>query len=384
MPAAHIAPGVSLETVLNTWLQSHRDEMAPFRADPGDDLDARITKTADMLVYLVDHGLYGWGWPEACGGLGGTAVDRAVFYDAITRAGYPMPESVAALEVLGPALAKFAPALAAEQLPAMLSGRTLWCQGFSEPAAGSDLASLRTQARRIGGGWLISGQKVWTSLAHRADWCGVLARTGTQESRHHGLTLFWMDMHAKGVLTRPLRALTGEEDFSELFLDDVFVPDDYVVGGINEGWQVAMYLLQFERGMWAWERQSVMHAMLQDAVAGLGDPRAHSADLASAYLALAAVRMRSRITVGRLSRGETLGPEVSVDKILLGRAEHIVNDAIRSLTPRFESSDAPEMRGLRREWFYSRAATVYGGAADIQRNIIAQRVLGLPQEARRG
>jgi len=291
---------------------------------------------------------------------------------------------VAALEVLGSALVEFAPALAARQLPAMLAGRTLWCQGFSEPEAGSDLASLRTQARRGEGGWRISGQKVWTSLGHRADWCGLLARTGPPESRHRGLTLFWTDMHAEGVLVRPLRALTEEDDFSELFLDDVFVPDEDVVGGINEGWKVAMYLLQYERGMWAWQRQSIMHAMLQEAVDALGNPRAHAADLARAYLALAAVRMRSRATVERLSRGEALGPEVSVDKILLGRAEHIVNDTIRSLTPRFESSDEPAIRGLRREWFYSRAATVYGGAADIQRNLIAQRILGLPQEKRHG
>jgi acyl-CoA dehydrogenase len=355
--------------------------MRRFRADPADDLDARIVKSASLLGYLTDHGLTGWGWPVRCGGRGGTEVQRAVLYDSITRHGYAMPESVASLEVLGCALVEFAPDLAAEQLPPMLAGRTLWCQGFSEPEAGSDLASLRTTAKPVSGGWAVTGQKVWTSLGHRADWCGLLARTGTPESRHRGLTLFWMDMHAEGVTARPLRALTGEDDFAEVFLDEVFIPAGRVVGEVGQGWNVAMYLLQYERGMWAWQRQSILHAMLQHALQGLDQPDRHAEAIARAYSALSAVRLRSLATVQRLARGERLGPEVSVDKLLLGKAEHIVNDVIRSLTPRFETSDTAAVQALRREWFYSRAATVYGGAADIQRNVIAERVLGLPRKA---
>ncbi|MFC9839656.1 acyl-CoA dehydrogenase family protein [Rhodococcus sp. NPDC127530] len=378
------AEDLHTEAGWDAWLRNRFHDMAAFRATPGDDLDTRIEKGAGLLGYLNEHGAAGSGWPIEVGGLGGSAVDRAVFYDVITRHGFGMPESAAVTEVMGSALVKFAPVLASAYFPDLLAGRSLWCQGFSEPEAGSDLASLRTTARKVDGGWRLSGQKVWTSLGHRSDWCGVLARTGAPDSRHRGLTLFWMDMRAVGVQARPLESLTGEDDFSELFLDSVFVPDGHVVGDVDAGWAIAMYLLQYERGMWAWQRQSIMHAMLQEAADRVDDPQRVADIIAPAYSALAAVRLRSRSTVRRLAAGEPLGPEVSADKVLLGHAEHVVNDAVRRLTPHFETSDAAEVSSVRREWFYSREATVYGGAVDIQRNIIAQRVLGLPREGHRG
>ena len=364
----------------DAWFQTHSAALEGCRVVAGDDLDARVGKTASFLEYLDAHGVSGSGWPTSVGGRGGTAVQRAVFYDAVTRHGFAIPESAAVTEVMGSALVEFAPQLAAAYFPDLLAGRTVWCQGFSEPEAGSDLASLRSTATKVEGGWRLRGQKVWTSLGHRADCCGVLARTGAPDSRHRGLTLFWMNMRAEGVQVRPLRTLTGEDDFSELFLDDVYVPDDHVVGQVDEGWRVAMHLLQFERGMWAWQRQAIMHRMLEEAAERTTDPRRFAEVATPAYLALAAVRLRSRITVRRLADGAQLGPEVSADKVLLGNAEHAVNDAIRALTPFFETSDDPEVVDIRREWFYSRAATVYGGAIDIQRNILAQRVLGLPRK----
>lgn len=371
---------VSTEAGLDAWLAVHASEMTSLRADSSDDLNARVAKDRALLGYLTDRGVTGWGWPIEYGGRGGTEVHRAVFYDQLTRHGFGMPECAPGLEVLGSALAKYAPTLAAKYLTDMLSGRSIWCQGFSEPEAGSDLAALRTTATRVDAGWIIKGQKVWTSLAHLASWCGLLARTGPPNSRHRGLTLFWADMREPGVSVRPLRTLSGEDDFCEVFFDGTVVPDDHRVGGVDEGWDVAMHLLQFERGMWAWQRQAIMHAALEDAITRLRDPATHSAAIARAYLAAAAVRSRSRSTVERLARGETLGPEVSADKLLLGQAEHIVYDAIRSVSPGFELSSSPNDSALRREWFYSRAATVYGGSADIQRNIVAQRVLGLPRE----
>lgn len=393
--ARHPASGLeSMGTVMNDdvwseqglrlWLDAHRAEMTEFLGDQGDSLDERIDKSSALLGYLDAAGVTGWGWPVACGGRGGTAIHRAVFYDVLTRAGFAMPESAAATEVLGSALIRYSPVLAARYLPAILAGRELWCQGFSEPEAGSDLASLRTIARPAEGGWVITGQKVWTSLGHRADWCGVLARTGDADSRHRGLTLFWVDMRAPGVTVRPLRALTGEDDFSELFLDEVFVPADHLVSAPDQGWEAAMYLLQFERGMWAWQRQAIMHSMLEEAIHRSGDLAAHAASIGRAYLSLASLRIKCMATVTRLAEGENLGPEVSADKVVLSQTEHIVNDVIRELTPGFSTSDDPHVRGDRREWFYSRASSVYGGAVEIQKNIIARRVLGLPQEARHG
>jgi alkylation response protein AidB-like acyl-CoA dehydrogenase len=369
---------------LHAFLEAHRQELAHLVLNPSDSLETRIEKGGCLLLWLYEREAHGWGWPSECGGLGGSAIHRAIFYDVLTHFGFGLPESVASLEVQGSALIEFAPAIAARVLPSMLDGSEMWCQGFSEPQAGSDLASLQTRASEVGGGWLLNGQKVWTSLAHFSQWCGVLARTGAADSRHKGLTYFWMPLSSDGVHVRPLRTLTEEDDFCEIFLDDVLVPDDLVVGGIGQGWEIAMYALQFERGMWAWQRQALMHAMLDDAIAHAECPERHVEAIGDVYLSLAALRAMSRRTVERLAFGEVLGPEVSADKVLLGQTEHQVNDLIRALTPDFATSDSDRQRNVRREWFYSRAATVYGGAVDIQKNIIASRVLGLPLASQRG
>ena len=368
------------------WLNANSDALQDCNPRRTDSLDERIDRSLEFFARLDAAGLTGWGWPTESGGRGGSTEHRAELYDAITAAGFGMPEQVGALEVLGSALVAHNPGLASRYLPELLAGRALWCQGFSEPEAGSDLASLRTKAVPDGDGWKITGQKVWTSLGHRSDWCGVLARTGAPDSRHRGLTLFWVDLKAPGVEVRPLLTLTGEEEFSEVFLDGVHVPADHVVGPVDGGWGVAMDLLQYERGMWAWQRQAIMHSTLSGLVADLdgADVLAASA-VAEAYTSLAALRMRCRETVKRLAAGERLGPEVSIDKILLGQTEHLVHDAVRAVHVRdFAVGDSAEADTERAEWFYSRAATVYGGAAEVQKNIVAERVLGLPREAARG
>jgi acyl-CoA dehydrogenase len=370
----------------DAWLESRRDELARFAPTAGDTLDERIDRGAALLAYLDDAGASGWGWSLDVGGRGGTPVHRANFYDALTKCGLGLPESVAALEVVGAALVGYAPRLAKKHLPDILAGRTIWCQGFSEPEAGSDLASLRATARETPDGWVLNGQKVWTSLAHRADWCAVLARTGEKDSRHRGLTMFWVDLRSSGVSVRPLKTITGEQEFSEIYLDEVVVPEYHVIGEVGQGWSVAMHLLQYERGMWAWQRQALMHAALEAALAGAGPLDDVSLDeIGHAYASLAALRIKCRRTVERLAYGEVLGPEVSVDKVLLSQTEHVVNDAIRSVNRlNFLIGDDAESRRERGEWFYSRAASVYGGAVEVQKNIIAQRLLRLPREVSNG
>lgn len=367
------------------WLTEHATKLADVNPRPDDELETRVDKSLALLGRLHAEGLAGWGWSEDLGGLGGDATDRAALYDALTLAGFGMPEQVGALEVLGSALTAFAPELARRALPAVLEGRELWCQGFSEPEAGSDLASLRTTAKQTAGGWVIDGQKVWTSLGHRSRWCGALARTGDPAGRHRTLTLFWVDLQSPGVIVRPLQTTTGEAEFSEVFFDSVTVPADHVIGEVDGGWKVAMHLLQYERGMWAWQRQAIMHAALDDLVAKAGNQPAAGDAIGSAYVALAALRVRSRQTVARLAKGEQLGPEVSIDKALLSKAEHAVNDAVRALRVNdFLFGDDADSNRIRGEWHYSRAASVYGGAVEVQQNIIAEHVLGLPREDRRG
>jgi alkylation response protein AidB-like acyl-CoA dehydrogenase len=237
-------------------------------------------------------------------------------------------------------------------------------------------------ATRRGEAWVLQGQKVWTSLGHLADWCAVLARTGSRESRHRGLTLFWVDLSSPGVAVRPLEALTGDAEFSEVFLDGVEVPSDHVIGDIDGGWSVAMYLLQFERGMWAWQRQAILHQMLQTRVVGRELSAAQLADLGNAYALLSSLRLQCAATIDRLAREEPLGPEVSVDKILLSRTEQAVHDLCRSVDQSgFLLGDGADDHHLRGDWFYSRAASVYGGAVEVQKNILATRILGLPREA---
>jgi len=192
------------------WLAEHATELADVNPRPDDELETRVDKSLALYGRLNAASIAGWGWPEEYGGRGGDATDRAALYDALTESGFGMPEQVGALEVLGSALTAFAPDLARRALPAVLEGRELWCQGFSEPEAGSDLASLRTTAKQSGDGWVIDGQKVWTSLGHRSRWCGVLARTGDPAARHRTLTLFWVDLHSPGVTVRPLQTTTGE------------------------------------------------------------------------------------------------------------------------------------------------------------------------------
>lgn len=382
-----ITEGLDVRTRPNfvAWLTEHAAELADLNPRPDDELETRVDKSLALVARLHAEGLMGWGWSEELGGFGGDATDRAALYDALTAAGFGMPEQVGALEVLGSALTAFAPDLARRALPAVLEGRELWCQGFSEPEAGSDLASLKTTAKQTPDGWVIDGQKVWTSLGHRSRWCGVLARTGDPAGRHRTLTLFWVDLESPGVTVRPLQTTTGEAEFSEVFFDGVLVPADHVIGDVDGGWKVAMHLLQYERGMWAWQRQAIMHAALDDLIAKAGDQPSAGEIVGTAYVALAALRVRSRQTVARLAAGERLGPEVSIDKTLLSTAEHAVNDAVRALRVNdFLFGDDADAGRIRSEWYYSRAASVYGGAVEVQKHIIAEHVLGLPREDRRG
>ena len=302
---------------LRRWFDEHVDDLGAFAPVDGESLDERVARGGAMLGFLSEAGVMGRGWPRAWGGAGGTTVDRALVYDLLVRTGLDLPEALAPLEVLGAALSAYAPDLAAVHVPRVLAGHELWCQGFSEPGAGSDLASLRTRADRSTDGWVINGQKVWTSLGHLADFCGVLARTGTPAERHRGLTLFWVDMRAQGVSTRTIQTLTGEDEFAEVFLDDVVVDDAAVIGEVGQGWGVAMHLLQYERGMWAWQRQAMLHRSLEIALAHGRREEIPVETIGHAFTVLSSVRSRSARTIERLSRGDVVGPEVSIDKILL-------------------------------------------------------------------
>ncbi|WP_427917643.1 acyl-CoA dehydrogenase family protein [Streptomyces sp. cg40] len=353
---------------LRGWLDEHDLSPGPDRS-----LDAQVAQLARVRRALYDADWMRYGWPAEVRGLGGPAVLRAVLGEEVATRELAEPGIYSMIEVLAPTMISYAPpALAAEMVPRLLSGHEQWCQGFSEPGSGSDLASLTTRAVPRDDHWVISGQKVWTSLAQFAARCVLLTRTAPG---HNGITAFFVDMDTPGITVRPLRTMHGVDEFAEVFFDDVIVPTDRMLGRPGDGWRLAMDLLPHERSTCFWHRIAHLFTRLDRLLAETNIP--DDAELGAAYLALHTVRCRSHATQRRLAEGERLGPETSVDKVLLATAEQRLLETVRDLLPGvLELTDTP----WRSEYLYSKAATIYGGTAEIQRNIIARRLLDLGKE----
>ncbi|MBX6387383.1 MAG: acyl-CoA dehydrogenase family protein [Frankia sp.] len=383
---AGFTPPVDAETVsvedyraaVQRWLDEHAAELAK----PAEhSLEAEVAQLGKVRRALFDAGWMRYGWPVAAGGLGGPDVLRAVLNEEIAERDLTDGTNFSIVEVLAPTMVSYArPELAAEMLPLLLSGREQWCQGFSEPGSGSDLASLSTRAtRRDDGSWVVNGQKVWTSLAQYAQRCVLLTRTAPG---HAGITAFFVDMDSPGITVRPLRTMHGIDEFCEVFFDDVVIPADRMLGNEGDGWRLAMDLLPYERSTCFWHRITYLFTrldmLLAEAAKQETEPEAATdAAIGAAYLALHTVRCRSRDTQRRLAAGAHLGPETSVDKILLSTADQKLFDTAREVLPgTIELTDAH----WRTEYLYSRAATIYGGTAEIQRNIVARRMLDLGKE----
>lgn len=365
-------------------------ELAAFRGRTHVSTEERIAGDAALMAALSGNG--GWnlyGWPERIGGLGGDERHRGILYDELSRTCLPVPEPHLLLETLCPAVTRFSPHLAQRHAPAYLRGREWWGQCFSEPEAGSDLAALRTRARRQGDHYVVSGQKLWTSHGATARRLVVLVRTGTPESRHRGLSMIMIDVDSPGVTVRPIALASGDNELAEVFFDDVAVPADQLVGEEGQGWAVAMFLLQYERAMYAWQSASVALRRigeLRDLVSARTGPLPDGTRrrLGSVYVDIVTLRARSSETVRRLAAGETVGPEASVDKVLLASAEQGLHDLARELLgPEFLFSDESTLHGWRADWWYSRSATILGGSSEVQRTILADHVLGLPKETNR-
>lgn len=362
---------------LDHWLDEHHDELAPPYAYGS--LDEQMAQLSRVKRALFEAGWMRYGWPERVGGLGGSTLTRAYLGEAVTARDLVEPGIYSMTEVLAPTMIDFAPPeLAAEMVPRLLRGDEMWCQGFSEPGTGSNLASLACRAERDGDAWRVNGQKVWTSLAQYAQRCVLLTRTGTVESAHRGITAMFVDMDAPGITVRPLRTMHGVEEFCEVFFDDVIVPIERTLGEEGGGWAVAMDLLPYERSTALWHRGAFLHRRLEQFLDVLPDSAVSPADVGEVFQQLFAFRARSRATQHRLADGDKLGPETSVDKILLATTEQAVFDfALDALGDQLILGDDDTSRRWRAEYLYSRAATIYGGSAEIQRNIVARRLLDL-------
>jgi alkylation response protein AidB-like acyl-CoA dehydrogenase len=270
-------------------------------------------------------------------------------------------------------------------VPRLLRLDDIWCQGFSEPNSGSDLASLQTKAERDGQHWVISGQKVWTSYARHSNWCILLARTDRTAPKHKGITLFLMPMDVPGVTVRPLRQITGRSDFNELFLDEVRVPDTLRLGAVNDGWRVANGVLGFERATTRLYRQArYLHELCalielakRQVPERLGDS-GFRRRIAAIYGELEIVRYHSLKVVSRVGNGGDIGPEASLQKLAWSEAhQNLAALAVDLLGDDFHSSE--EAAPFRHIYLQSRAETIFAGTSEIQRNIIADRVLALPR-----
>lgn len=367
---------------LDSWLDAHADQLAPEEGAHAS-LDGDMAQLSKVKRLAYDAGWMRWGWPERVGGLGGSPLLRGYLGEALTTRGLVEPGIYSMTEVLAPTMIDHAdPALAAEMVPRLLRGDETWCQGFSEPGTGSNLAALGCRATRVRSGagevWRVDGQKVWTSLAQYAHRCVLLVRTGTVEEAHRGISALFVDMDSPGVTVRPIGTMHGRPEFCEVFFDEVEVPGERMLGRPGDGWAVAMDLLPYERSTALWHRGAFLQRRMDDLLAA-ADADALGAEAVGRVLVdLFALRARSRATMRRLDAGERLGPETSVDKILLAGCEQQVFDlAADALGGRIALGDDDESARWRADHLYSRAATIYGGSAEIQRNIVARRLLDL-------
>jgi len=358
------------------WLDEHEERLRRFTILP-EQLDARVEQNARLRRLFWDAGLARYGWPVGFGGLGGDPRHRGVLLEQMARRGFPPPMALDHLEVIAPTLVEFLSVEQAEGLvPKTLRGDILWCQGFSEPQAGSDLTSLRLRAAETRDGWQLDGQKIWCSWTSTADYCLALARSGGEGSR--GLTMFFLPMDSPGLDTRQIMQANGQPEFAEVFFEGVSIPKRNVVGGPGRGWEVARFLLSCERGAFAWQRHAWLARWLGEAIGERAHGSIEQDRLAEAVMRVMALRALSRRTLRSFAEGERPGAEASIDKALLSHTEQFIFDAIRN-----SGHGALELGlvepDLQEKYLASRVASIYGGAREIQLNLIAQRLMGLPR-----
>jgi alkylation response protein AidB-like acyl-CoA dehydrogenase len=353
--------------------------------------DASIMRAWSRRLY--EAGYAGLTWPKEYGGAGAPYTHQAIFLEEIARAEAPEHIGIIGLGMVGPTIIAHGTEDQKERyLSKILSAEEVWCQGFSEPGAGSDLASLRTRAVRAGDHFVVNGQKVWSSYAHLADRCILLVRTNPDVPKHEGITYLLVDMHSKGVEVRPLRQITGEAEFNEIFFNDVRVPVTDVVGEIDEGWRVAMTTLLHERGTLGFALTARLEVAVRKLLALASEVRTNgsrAADdpllrdrIAQAWIELQALRFTNYRALTQLVKTGVPGPEGSIAKLHWSEAnQRLTKLALEIMGPLSQlTGDEGLWNGY---WQYaqlrSRGNTIEAGTSEVLRNIIAERVLGLPR-----
>jgi alkylation response protein AidB-like acyl-CoA dehydrogenase len=387
---------------IRAWLEAQlAGEFAPLRGrgGPGDD-DAMVEARMAWERHLGKAGYIGIGWPRSCGGAGLSLTQQVLWSEEYARAEAPGRVGHIGETLIGPTICAFGTEEQKQRfLPGILAGTEFWCQGYSEPNAGSDLANVQTKAVRDGDSWVVTGQKVWTSGAHWSDWCFVLCRTDPSAPKHRGLSYLLVPMKQPGVEIRPIKQLTGSSEFNEVFFDGARTDAVNVVGGAGGGWKVAMGTLAFERGVSTLGQQLFFRnefAQVIEAAKANGaarDPRLRQR-LARAWMGLEIMRLNAlRMLSNASAQGGELGREAMITKLYwsewhreLGElAMDVLGADATVATPKTampgQPADYPisELQGL---FLFSRADTIYGGSNQIQRNVLGEQVLGLPREPR--
>ena len=381
-----------MDLTFNEHETEFRDELRAWLAlnRPGDSPDGdgrdRYAWLRDWQRRLQEGGWAGVDWPVEYGGRGATLTQSAIFFEELARARAPLPVNVLGLLLGGPTLMRWGTADQKERfLPAILSAEEIWCQGFSEPDAGSDLASLKTRAVRDGGDWVVTGQKVWTSGAQYSKWCMLVARTDPEAPKHKGLTYFVMDMEQDEVQVRPLRQITGEAEFNELFIEEARVPVENVVGDVGQGWQVALTTLMNERAGLAFYNQARLRQRLDELFEqarsrGLLHDPVVADRLADLHIRAEVLRLTAYRGLTATEKYGQPGPEGSLTKWMWSDAnQRLARLAADVLGPEALTAGT----GWSHELLRTPGNSIEGGTTEILKNILAERVLGLPRVRQR-
>ena len=363
---------------LRAWLADNRPPPEP--GEGGE--DAHYAWRRDWQRRLYDAGWAAPAWPSEYGGRGASLTESAIYFEELGRARVPLPANVLGLLLGGPTLMVWGTDAQKERyLAPILSAEEIWCQGFSEPDAGSDLASLKTRAVKDGDEWVVTGQKVWTSGAQYSKWCMLVARSDSDAPKHKGLTYFLMDMDQAAVQVRPLRQITGEAEFNELFIEEARIPEENVVGGVGNGWKVALTTLMNERAGLGFLLQVRLRQLLDDTIAvarkrGLLEDPLYADALADMHIRCESIRLLAWKGLTDIERYGQPGPEGSLVKWLW-------SDTNQRLTSLAAEIVGPAGLTDGTSWSYellrARGNTIEGGTTEVLKNIVAERVLGLPR-----